>query len=365
MSVLPQRQSVVSHSADYLKSEITRGTWREWLPAERSLCRTLQVSRNTLRLALRKLSDEGVIRTEHGLGSRIAQKKAGRPFARPRSVGLLSPEPLERLRPSQTLWIDELRAMLTEDGCRFHVLHGQQYARGNPARALEKLVRLHPHGCWIPIRSNKNTQAWFQRRGEPCIVAGSCFSGIDLPFVDLDHRALCRHAAGVLLAKGHRRIALIAERTLRPGDSASELGFVEGGKASRHPDAEATVAWHEPTVESFTTVLLRLMRQKRPPTGLLVANPNFYLTGVTRLLQHGWRVPQDVSVLSRDDDPFLSFVVPSPACYKTPPHLFARRLLRLVLELLDSGAIAKRAITIMPEFVRGDSVGPPPGAAGN
>jgi LacI family transcriptional regulator len=175
--------------------------------------------------------------------------------------------------------------------------------------------------------------------------------------VDLDHRALCRHAAGVLLGLGHRRIALIAERTRRAGDVASELGFIEGIRASPHPDAEPIVVWHEPSVESVSTALRRLT-EHRKPTALLVANPYFYLTITSRLAQMGWRIPQDVSVLSRDEDPFLSFLLPLPARYTIPAHVFARRLLRPVLEFIETGSVSTRSVSIMPQFIRGDSIAP-------
>ena len=106
--------------------------------------------------------------------------------------------------------------------------------------------------------------------------------------------------------------------------------------------------------------LRRLMDLKTRPTALLVANPYHYLAVVSRLAQIGLRVPQDVSVLSRDDDAFLAFVSPVPARYLTTAHVMAKSLLRPVLELLKDGAVIHREMSILPEFVRGDSLGAPP-----
>jgi LacI family transcriptional regulator len=92
---------------------------------------------------------------------------------------------------------------------------------------------------------------------------------------------------------------------------------------------------------------------------LLVANAYHFVAVVTRLMQTGWRVPQDVSVISRDDDPFLSFMMPAPARYVANPHTMARTLMRPVLELLEGGVVTYRAIRIMPDFIRGDSLAEP------
>jgi DNA-binding LacI/PurR family transcriptional regulator len=101
------------------------------------------------------------------------------------------------------------------------------------------------------------------------------------------------------------------------------------------------------------------MDQQPPPTALLVANAFHFVAVVTRLMQMGWKVPQEISVVSRDDDPFLSFILPTPARYLASPHTMAKTLLRPVLELLDGGVVTHRSIRIMPDFIKGDSLGPP------
>jgi LacI family transcriptional regulator len=320
----------------------------------------LQVSRNTLRAALAQMKLEGMIRSVHGAGNQIlAVVSARRPRLQSQDVALLMPDPLEQLRPSLTLWIDELRGLLSERGCRLHEFHGPQYFRANPAAALEKLLAQHPHGCWVLALSNETTQRWFERKAVPCVLAGSVYAGLNLPFRDLDHRAICRHAAGVMLRLGHRKMALLIQKSRRAGDLESEAGFIEGVRQSPHADAEVVVSYHDATVASICHALRRLMQQKPAPTALLVANPYHYLTVTGRLAQTGWRVPQDVSVVSRDEDPFLAFLVPTPARYVASPHIMAKTLLRRVIELLEGKVVTQRASRIMPDFIRGETLAAP------
>lgn len=364
MTMLPQRNSLFSQTVNILRDEIVKGTWNTWLPSERTLCTTLQVSRNTLRAALAQLKREGVIRSVHGAGNQIlAGGPAGPPRLKSQDVALLMPDPLEQLRPSLTLWIDELRALLSERGCRLRVFHGPQFFRKNSGPALLKLVNRNPHGCWILTLSNESVQAWFARAGLPCVVAGSIYPGVDLPYRDLDHRAMCRHAAGFLLGLGHRRIALITHKSRRAGDVESEIGFVEGVAQSSHADAKSVVLYHESTPASVCSVVRRMREQPHAPTALLVVNPYYYLTVTSRLAQMGVRVPQEMSIISRDEDPFLSFLVPIPTRYVVSPHIMAKTLLRPVIELLEGRVVTQRASRIMPEFIRGDSVARPPATA--
>lgn len=357
---LPQRQSLVAQTVIFLNAQIEQGEWRDWLPSERSLCELLQVSRNTLRAALAHLKHEGRIRPVHGAGNQIlVRQKPKAARALPRDVALLTPDPVERLRPMQSLWIDDMRALLSERGMRLRVFHGHHYFSAHPGPALQRLVSRNPHSCWILMLAGENVQRWFSRNEIPCILAGSTYPGIDLPFRDLDHRATCRHAAGVLLGLGHRRLAMLTQKSSRAGDLESEAGFLEGVRQSRHTDADAVVINHDETVASLTHAVRRILKLQPRPTALFVVHPNYYLAVASRLAQSGVQIPGEISMISRDDDPFLSFVVPMPARYVVSPHLIAKTLLRPVLELLEGSAVTQRASLIMPEFIRGESVASP------
>lgn len=356
---LPQRQSLVAQSAAFLNRQIEQGVWGEWLPSERSLCELLQVSRNTLRAALVQLKQEGGIKSVHGAGNRILAGPGRRSRLKSHDVALLAPLPLQQLRPTVALWIDALRSMLGERGCRLHFFQGQQYYRSNPGRALQKLISQHRHACWILTLTNEAIQRWFEGSGAPCIVAGSVYPGIKLPFRDLDHRATCRHAAGVMLGLGHRKIGLVLPTQRRAGDIESEAGFLEAVRQSPQSGAEVVIATHDASVPGIVQALRRLLEPQPRPTALLVANAYHYVTVTTRLQQSGYAVPQDVSVVSRDEDPFLSFMLPSPARYETSSQGFAKALLRPVLELLQGGVVTQPALRLMPDFVRGESLAAP------
>lgn len=358
---LPQRQSLVAQTAIFLTQRMEVGEWCDWLPSERALCELLQVSRNTLRAALSRLASEGRIRAVHGAGNQILKPRPASASRRPPpDVALLAPEPIERLRPMQSLWIDDMRALLSERGVKLRIFHGHHYFAANPGPALQKLVTRHPHGCWILMLAGETVQRWFKANAIPCVVAGSTYPGLDLPFRDLDHRAMCRHAAGALLGLGHRRLMLLTQKSKRAGDLEGEAGFLEGVRQSRHPDATATVLHHDESLGSVVSAVRRIVRLQPRPTGLIVVHPYYYLAVASRLAQCGVQVPRDMSMISRDDDPFLGYLAPAPARYVVGPHLMARSLLRPVLARLEGSVVTPRASRIMPEFRRGESIGPPP-----
>lgn len=351
-------QSLSIQVAQRLAAEIQKGTWGEWLPGERTLTQTLQTSRKTLRKALAQLHREGAIETQRGCGHKIlaAHRRRKAEAASDLSVGLITPETLEHLRPYTALWVDELRTLLFENGVRLTSFSGQRFFSSRPEKALARLVKQNPQSCWVLAHSNEHHQRWFYDRGIPCVVAGSAHSGLPLPSVDLDHFAVCRHAAGEMLRLGHRKVALLSKRSSRAGDLESERGFEEGVRTSRHPDAESLIVRHDGTVDGAYRALNSLFNLATPPTAVLVAQSAFYLTTVAFLGERGLRVPGRVSLVSRDDDTFLAYLKPSPARYSCNPKTFAKRLL-LQVQLSFEGDTGGHTIhRIEPKFIAGGSL---------
>ena len=221
-------QSIAMQVAQAFRAEISGGNWRNNLPGERQLAERFQVSRKTVRKALAELREEGVLQTERNRGSVIAATRGHRRRATTPRIALLLPEPLEGSRPFTALWVNRLMGLLQEIGYPLQIFHGTKYYGASAARSLARLTSAHPARCWIVARSNRPLQEWFAASGVPALVCGSAHSGVALPSVDVDHRALCRHSAALFRRHGHRRLALFLEHGGHGGDMESEQGFREG-----------------------------------------------------------------------------------------------------------------------------------------
>jgi DNA-binding LacI/PurR family transcriptional regulator len=97
---------------------------------------------------------------------------------------------------------------------------------------------------------------------------------------------------------------------------------------------------------------------KPRPTGWLLANAAHYLTVVSYLGSLGLKVPDDVSLISRDEEPFLRHLHPLPTHYTTSPVRFAKQLNR-ALQRLESGSMDAFSLRIIPDLAVGRSVAPP------
>lgn len=351
------RHSLVSNVLDVLRAHIQRGEWTYWLPSERKLCELLQISRGTLRVVISQLKKEGLIVSQPGRGNRVVtvtatKKRTKRTYA----IGLILPEPIQNMRQSTALWIDALRARLFGTGFHLALYEGQQWYRSNSANALEKLTSSVHYDCWVLVYGSQFMQNWFSRKKLRCIVAGSCYPGVDLPSIDLDHYGVGRHLAGTLAAHGHHRIALMHSRRKTPGDLAMKAGFLSTFAARPPGENTLYVVEHEDDVGQFVACLLRFLKKPQRPTAIIIANSYFCSTVLTVLLRDGYHVPADISIVCRDDDLILQYLVPSPAHYTISVDQFASKLARSIHQLCEEGMLRKPHTFIVPTFHQGETI---------
>jgi DNA-binding LacI/PurR family transcriptional regulator len=98
--------------------------------------------------------------------------------------------------------------------------------------------------------------------------------------------------------------------------------------------------------------------RKNPTTGLVVSNSYAYLATTSVLAQRGLRIPRDISLISRDDDPFLGVLAPAPARYVVSPHAFAKKVIGSLLQLVarETFTLTPAQAMLQPKFSLGGSV---------
>lgn len=354
MTRLPQRQTLVVQLSDIIQENIRAGRWTEWLPEERELARLLHVGRSTLRAALAALRKQGILETHHGLGTRVARKLAAHSsLPRNKSVGILMPRTLDRYKHFVALVVDDLHVLLFDNGYSLAVHAHPQVEAQRPFGFLRKLVDQHRYACWLLIGCGPATRRWFSENSIPTVVSGTCEESLNLPFVCLANFALGRHAALKLLRQGHRQIGALLTRS----NSGLRDGLLDVLDREKAAGATFQAFETDDTVESIAMAVDRMMQAKHPPTAIFVAESNFYLTLSARLAQRSLRVPNDVSLLCRDDEPYLSSLLPAPARYSKNPHAYAKKLAAHILPVSRGEPIQRLVTRIMPEFVPGNSLG--------
>lgn len=350
----PKRPSLVTESARALRETLVRGIWRDHLPGERELCLNFQVSRPTLRAALELLEREGMLERSPRRRTRILASRTVSAQGRPkRLIAAISPRPLLSMPPSAVVMVDELRTGLARAGFTLEVFVSPACFTRRPDRALQELTSQVKAAAWITFGSREDTQRWFHSRNLPCLVAGSCAPGIPLPSVDIDYRAACRHAGGLLKRKGHERVLLCLPESSTGGEAASEAGFREGFREEN--PGNLAVLKHNGSPDHLRGQLDRIFATRKPPTGLVIARAVHILTVLTYFLERGVRPGRDLSLISRDDESFLEHVSPRISRYSVDATVFQRKLVQSALRLAENRTSRPLPIRLIPVYLPGET----------
>jgi LacI family transcriptional regulator len=366
------RSPLAAVVADRIAAELRLGRWTGHLPGERTLATLFQVSRPTLRAALAALESRGLLRTAHGCRREIvalngSPAAAALPTGGGRTVVMISPYLPENIDPQIVLQLESLRELLARRGMMFSIEVRPSCYSGDATHALERLVAETGADGWLLWHSTKIMQEWFLAKNLPHIVFGSAFHDDASLSVDLDNFATARHAAHTMRRLGHRRIALLMPRLGLAGDNMTEAGFRDG--AATAPGGEgggagqpvvADIIRHDGTPEGIRRALDHLLALDPRPTGIFSCRGLHTVAVMTWLHSRGLRIPEEISVISRDDDPALDFVNPVPARYHRSPAKFARAVFRLIPGCLARRHFRRKTVRIFPEFRPHGSLGAPP-----
>ncbi|MBI4027238.1 MAG: substrate-binding domain-containing protein [Verrucomicrobia bacterium] len=356
---IPQRSSLVPQLVEILRRALRAGKWTEQLPGEHNLCNQLQVSRPILRKALAILAQERHLRAEHGSGWKIltVPRLRGEPVSPPRII-ILCFVPPDEISHFNLFVLDRLQDRLHQAGCQVEIHAGSQYASQNHRRSLQKLLNEARASHWLLVGPPLEVQQWFLDRKLLVFITLTSYQSISLPSLRMNEHAIYHHAVGMLVAKGHRRIAWLAPRRLSEGKEDLTRGFWEGVELFRKkPGISARVTLHSGTVASIRASLDSLFKSPSPPTGLLVSRPNHVMAAVTHLIYRDIRVPRDVSVVCIGYEPFLENMTPSIAHYAIDRQAYARKLCRMVLQWVATGRGSLEGGSVTAHFHEGESLG--------
>jgi len=190
--------------------------------------------------------------------------------------------------------------------------------------------------------SSRVVQQWFCDHLLPAIVLGSAFPGLPLTSIDSDYRSMGHHAAGLFLGKAHRRIVWMVpeSRPCRGHGNREDFSTASDGASG----------------SDLIQKISQLFASPAPSTAFFVISPFATTALVTHLLSRGLRIPQDVSVITRDYDPLLEWIRPPSAHYIPPLRRIASRISRLAVEMATSSPFPLYHIQIMPQFCCSESL---------
>ncbi len=352
-----RRQTLAEQTADRLREDITARRWTTLLPGVAALAAELDVSRDTVRAALRLLERDGLLQPR-GEGRARAIAKVRRP-SRSLRVAILLLEPLEHDNPGFQLQMLGIRQAITALGHVCFFAPHTQMALGHEPGRIAAHVRKTPADAWLVVAGSLELLRWFIAQARPCMALGGRSAGLPIASTGPDSGPPLLEAVHKLIALGHRRMTLIAPQAWRlPQPGRIARIFLDALRAKNIPVGEYNLPDWSGTAEGLQTLLTSLFRLT-PPTAIVTTETVHTVALLAFCAHHGIRVPRDLSLVSTSYDSSLSACHPPIAHCASDRSLIIRAVTRWIADVA-AGRTHREASMIPSTLVPGGTMTPVP-----
>lgn len=170
----------------------------------------------------------------------------------------------------------------------------------------------------------------------PVIFVNRLVPGYEHCSIYLDNVHGAYLATRHLLGRGHRKVAFICSNMRQVADGAERLaGYRKALEEFGIAYDESRVAWAFPNEDGGNEAMSRLLEAHQDFTAVMAYNDVMAAGAIGFLLDSGFEVPNDMSVVGFDDVVITKYLRPRLTTIHYPIAEMGRTAARLALQLLD------------------------------
>ncbi len=187
-----------------------------------------------------------------------------------------------------------------------------------------------------------------QRKGIPLICIDRYFEDIDLSFVSSDNYEGAYSASKYLIEQGHTSIACIQGIRHSTPNIQRVKGFVDAMENSGITSYTVTGdAFSEQNGYLETKLLLR---QKVRPTAIFAFSNTIAMGCIKALKEEKVKMPEDISLLTFDENPYLNFIEPPLTCVSQPVEDICKIAVKILFSTILEHDIAPKHVLLKTQL---------------
>ena len=355
--------SLIEQTMGHLREGFRSGHWCGLLPGVRVLARELDVSKDTVEAALRRLEKDGCLKSG-GPGRRreIVMSRDGNRPDRMMRVGLLLSAPMEHINPISQYIILKLIRRIENAGHVCFIAEKGMRDLGNKLSRITRMVLAAKADAWVVYSAPGNVARWFSGFPVPTMLMGGLSNGLSMASSSTDLSVALHAAVHCLTEHGHRRIVAVSPESWRiPAHSKSALDFLAAMEANGHRPSSYNLPMWESSPEGLEKLLISIFRIT-PPSALLFVEPASCVATLGFLGRKGLRIPRDISIVCMTTNPLFDLLPQRLAHFEWPMDQHVLRTVRWI-ERLAKGETDLQEAAFPAVFHPGETIGPASHAA--
>jgi DNA-binding LacI/PurR family transcriptional regulator len=180
-----------------------------------------------------------------------------------------------------------------------------------------------------------------------------------LPHVYVDLRQAMRRNVEHLIQLGHRQIVFLGYVFHRPEDNPRFLGYMDAMRAHGLTVPDGLIRFipeYQDTLSYGHQMVKELIEGGNRCTAIVATNDLFAVGAMRALIEHGLKVPDDVSLTGVDDLEIASLVTPTLTTIRIPKKRIGNLLMRQLLAQIHGDTAVVKASEVPTELVLRESV---------
>lgn len=203
------------------------------------------------------------------------------------------------------------------------------------------------------------TSSFFTRQRIPMVEVDRQFAENEVDAVVIDNRGAARTTTEHLLALSHRRIALFIDETDWTTGRDRHRGYADALAAAGIDHDETLVVSAGWDVDAARDAAKQLLASDDRPTAVFAAN-NLLAEGIWRAAADlGLAIPDDLSLVSFDDAPWMSMVTPGVTAITQDAVLLGETAVSTLLDRISAPGSAPRRVVLPANITRRASTARP------
>lgn len=351
------RKSKTNGSRAQMREAILSGHYLAgtYLPSARELARELNISKSSVHNILKLLQEEGLIRIYPNCGALVLENGADRNtlkcfFARPSDYGTF------RYLPVTAELLQGVAAGAEKKNCEMYV------SFSDSGRMTDEIIARCMAGeiqgmIYLQCSNFKELCLPLEKAGVPCVIASDHRGNENAVRTFVDYRALARAAVRHLVARGHRKIGIIAGSEKDFLYSEMLAGF-RGALAEENvllnPEWVISGLGYEQAADQVG-VLVRKLRGRELPTAFFTVRDYraSWLYEAAKRLE--LVIPKDISVISFDNHSWKGAEANGLTTFDEPLRAQGEAAVELLRSWVATGK-RPESLEFKPELVERSSI---------
>ncbi|MEJ6699779.1 MAG: substrate-binding domain-containing protein [Akkermansiaceae bacterium] len=344
--------TAVEQVAEHLRQVLLREGLSGTMPGVLPLAADLGVNHKTVKAALKQLEKEGLL-VSQGPGRRrkikLPEELAKPPTLR---VAILCYEQSDQSQD----YLTNCKNKLETAGHTVFYAPSHLTEIKMDVRRLARMVKKTEADAWVVLGGTREVLQWFMQQKIPVFADSGRRRKLKIAGIGPDHVPALTEATRRLIDLGHQRIVLLDSlyKVSEPGTIGA--AFLDALSAAGITTSSYNMPGWEGGLEGLYAYLDSSF-QRTSPTAIIAGSGANYFATQSFLVNRGIRVPQDLSLICVDNDPYFSQCQPPVSHIRWSSQPIVNRIVSWVRNISE-GKEDTRQTMIKAEFVEGGTIGP-------